>query len=193
MDSRIVRTARSTARTAGILLACASIALVVGCPSKSSKQEGAVVAAPSTPSASASTPRVKVEVFAVRGAASGGTSIEVATKLAYTPKTCDSAKLLPTAGSAGPRRRMTLFRVKDVSLVSDGKTVVASQGGENADDVWLEQEGERAIVIDCIDGAPDARPFPFFFSFLTPEGFDVKRAMLVLEGEKVPLAAFVGK
>lgn len=180
-----------------LVLACAATALVLGCPSKRTDPPGVVVAAPpSAPSESASTPRVRVEVFAVRAGASAnaGPSLEVATKLAYTPMRCDPARYLQPAGSAsaGHRRRMTLFRVKDVSLVAGAASIVATQGKASPeDDGWSNQEGERAIVIDCTDDIPDATPFPFFFTFVTPAGFDPKQAMLVLEGERVPLAAFV--
>ena len=181
---------RATSRLV-TLLACSVTVFVVGCRSKRDDKTtpDMVVAAPS--SASATNPRVKVEVFAVRGSASGAPSLEVATTLTFTPKKCDPSQyLVPTAGSVGPRRRMTLFRVKDVSLTTPGTTIVASQGGANPADVWPEQGGERAIVIDCVDDVPDPTPFPFFFTFVTPEGFDARRAMLVLEGERTPLAAF---
>ena len=178
--------------TATVLVGAAT-AFVLGCPSKRTDATATTVGAPAITSASeVATPRVKVEVFAVRAGAGDNTSLEVATKLTYTPTRCDSAKYLQPAGSAGPRRRMVLFRVKDVSLVGSGPPLPSIQGKTSEDDDGFgNQEGERAIVIDCVNDAPDARPFPFFFTFAPPAGFDAKRAMIALEGQRVPLAPFV--
>ena len=98
----------------------------------------------------------------------------------------------PEGVPVGKRRRMVVFRVKDVSLVgADGKRVIAREGGETSDDTHPAEQGAHAIVIDCIDGVPDGKTFPFFFVFDLPDGFDPKRASLELETERVSLAPYV--
>jgi hypothetical protein len=170
-----------------ILLTCGAAACVLGCPSKGAGPSTTTVASPSTSASAAPVPRIKVAVSAVH-LGSGG-SVEVTTTVAFTPKTCDPTKYLQPPWDAGPRRRMLLFRVKDVSLVAGAVSVPARDGREGGEATFGNEGGEHAILIDCTNDAPDGTAFPYVFAFDPPAGFDPKIARLVLEGTEVALPA----